>query len=1053
MPKRLKRYCWHISAFSIKISAFLCVLFLVLVTLFVLRVSKTPLDISFAKEYIQYAMNDAETGNSAVFEHAYLYWPDLKGPLFLQIKEGQLMNKEGIPLLTIDTASLSFSRAGLIGGRILPKAIILEKPVLRMSRDEEGALGFNMGGAIASEAKDDQTEFTTRIFGYIARPGQENANKSTISKLQSFKIEEAQLIVEDRAANQTWSFPNFNIHLFSTYTGMEGKVSVDLPNAGLEAATLQIEMNYLWDQKDVELSAYLNNIGIQTLAQQVPQLEMLAEQDIVLDAKVETILDENFIPSDLRVSIESERGSILHPDLSENAVPYEKLALNATYNYAGKTLSLKDTEVTLGGVRVQGSADVTHTQDGARGPVKVRIDEVQQVQIKPLWPKVLRGDNSEKWVVHRMSEGVFKDVWLNFDLVAEKGISVEGGSATWDVDVDALEAGFNVENMSVDYRSPLDTASNIYGSGRFDLGKDELSIDIKKGKIGVMPVSKASLVFDNVVAVGEGGVDINVSLHGGVADVMRFISKEPIDMGDDIDMDITKVKGKADLDIHLNFPTREDVKLSDFKIGVKGTLQDILLPDILDNLDLSGGPYEFAVQKGLASMKGKGFLENRPVAIEWSEYLESKGKPYKEKVKAKITADPNLRTMLGIDLSDFLEGSVDVDVDYISYRDGRAVAKVDADASAALFFVDPFDYEKPSGQKATARLEAHFKNGVLHEINKLTAQGAVFQLFESKVFFTQKDGKTELASGAISKFVLEDTRGKVDFAYDDNGHVKIVLDAEELDVQPFMDAEEVTGEYAEPPMKISVTANILRTAPKETLTDAKIYMDIDGQGRFNQMEMDANVGKGGVFVRFNPDKEGKRTFRMKTDDAGALLKAVQVYQGIRGGKMVIYGEPVRGVQDRNLKGKAEITDFRVVDAPALTKLLGILSLSGIGEVLAGEGLNFSKLETDFDWVYRKGGSLLVLKDGRTSGNSLGLLFDGTFDNKKREVDVSGTVVPMSGLNEIIGAIPLVGDILTGGSGGIFAATYSVKGTSENPKISVNPLSVIAPGIVRRVLFE
>ena len=60
---------------------------------------------------------------------------------------------------------------------------------------------------------------------------------------------------------------------------------------------------------------------------------------------------------------------------------------------------------------------------------------------------------------------------------------------------------------------------------------------------------------------------------------------------------------------------------------------------------------------------------------------------------------------------------------------------------------------------------------------------------------------------------------------------------------------------------------------------------------------------------------------------------------------------------------------------------------------------------------------------------------------------------MDGLNKVIGSIPIVGDILTGGSGGVFAATYSVKGPSENPEISANPLSVLTPGILRRILWE
>ena len=162
---------------------------------------------------------------------------------------------------------------------------------------------------------------------------------------------------------------------------------------------------------------------------------------------------------------------------------------------------------------------------------------------------------------------------------------------------------------------------------------------------------------------------------------------------------------------------------------------------------------------------------------------------------------------------------------------------------------------------------------------------------------------------------------------------------------------------------------------------------------------------------------------------------------------------MRGVFDRNLIGKAEISNFKVINAPFLSKLLSMLSLGGITELMSGGGLNFDKLEADFNWLYRRDGSLLVLKNGRTSGNSLGLLFDGTFDNKKNWVDVSGTIAPMSALNGVIGSIPILGDILTGGSGGVFAATYSIKGDSDDPEISVNPLSILTPGILRRILWE
>ncbi len=52
---------------------------------------------------------------------------------------------------------------------------------------------------------------------------------------------------------------------------------------------------------------------------------------------------------------------------------------------------------------------------------------------------------------------------------------------------------------------------------------------------------------------------------------------------------------------------------------------------------------------------------------------------------------------------------------------------------------------------------------------------------------------------------------------------------------------------------------------------------------------------------------------------------------------------------------------------------------------------------------------------------------------------------------VLGKIPVVGKVFSGKEGGgLFAATYGVKGTYDNPEISFNPLSVLAPGFLRDV---
>lgn len=196
------------------------------------------------------------------------------------------------------------------------------------------------------------------------------------------------------------------------------------------------------------------------------------------------------------------------------------------------------------------------------------------------------------------------------------------------------------------------------------------------------------------------------------------------------------------------------------------------------------------------------------------------------------------------------------------------------------------------------------------------------------------------------------------------------------------------------------------------------------------------------------------TIRLEADDAGATLKAFELYDNVVGGKIVLYGEAVGPAEPYILHGNMELLNFNVVNAPALAHLLNAISLLGLGQVLSGEGLYFSKMEAGFDWFIRPTGDLYVIKDGRTSGSSLGLTFAGSVDKSSHQVELNGTVIPASMLNDIITSIPLIGDILSGGSdGGIFAAAYTMKGPMSNPEISVNPLSVFTPGIFRRIFFE
>jgi uncharacterized protein YhdP len=88
---------------------------------------------------------------------------------------------------------------------------------------------------------------------------------------------------------------------------------------------------------------------------------------------------------------------------------------------------------------------------------------------------------------------------------------------------------------------------------------------------------------------------------------------------------------------------------------------------------------------------------------------------------------------------------------------------------------------------------------------------------------------------------------------------------------------------------------------------------------------------------------------------------------------------------------------------------------------------------------------------RAYGPALGLTAKGTIDFERDETALQGTIVPAYTVNQILGVIPLLGPLLTGGEGeGVFAATYKATGPVSDPEVSVNTLAALAPGFLRNL---
>jgi hypothetical protein len=186
--------------------------------------------------------------------------------------------------------------------------------------------------------------------------------------------------------------------------------------------------------------------------------------------------------------------------------------------------------------------------------------------------------------------------------------------------------------------------------------------------------------------------------------------------------------------------------------------------------------------------------------------------------------------------------------------------------------------------------------------------------------------------------------------------------------------------------------------------------------------------------------QGRDLIVLQTNDAGAFFRFNDIYSKMIGGQMTLAVEPPTA--DSNAReGLLNVRDFTVKGQAELDR---IASGGGLG---AQSGVQFSALRAEFT---RQNGQFAV-RDGVAKGPMVGGTIEGTID-AANQVRMSGTFVPMYGLNNLPAQIPIVGLFLGGGSNeGLFGVTYEVVGTLGQPVLRINPISAILPGVTRKIM--
>ena len=186
----------------------------------------------------------------------------------------------------------------------------------------------------------------------------------------------------------------------------------------------------------------------------------------------------------------------------------------------------------------------------------------------------------------------------------------------------------------------------------------------------------------------------------------------------------------------------------------------------------------------------------------------------------------------------------------------------------------------------------------------------------------------------------------------------------------------------------------------------------------------------------------------ETSDGGKLLNALGFTQNIKSGDMKINIDFLNEEYD-HYEGRIKSKKFSLINAPGIINSLSVLSFSGIGSIISGEGVFFDKGQVNinvkknifnFDKLY-------------LSSESLGITAKGMLNLEKKLIDMKGSIAPIKLISKILSVVPAVGELLTGlKKEGIFAGQFKMEGLIENPEIKLNTMS-FAPGILRDLFSE
>lgn len=1042
MPILLRRT----SIIALEILAALVAGIAILLGVAIWRISTDePLRLQFLTPYLEDALTPSDRRFEVTVDDTVLTWAGWERTFDLRARGVHVAAADGQEIVSVPQVSLTLSLRAMLRGMVAPTSVEVFGPHLYLRRDEAGrfsvaGIGPEDSGPVADGG------VLTAILDELQdepEPG------SLTGYLRRVSLESGSLTLEDERLGVTWDAPEASFVIRRSPGGLTGELSASVTQLG-NPARFAARLDYDRASDSIGIGGSFAGLDVPALGLLEPALMPLQGVDMRLQGNFTTRIGLDGRVALTRFDVTGGPGQISMPAQFDEPVPVQRVSLQGRVEAGGDRLAIDSAVVELGGSQLAARVSVSGLVSG-RTPKTgalvvaghVSAGNIPVETLGRYWPKqVARG--AREWVVENITGGVAESGEVDFVL------RLPGGGGT--VAIERLEGGFGGSELTLHYLRPLPPIENAAGQATFT--DTAFNVEFAGGNLDRLVVQGGRLQISGL-DLEDQVIEVTGVAAGPLSDVLTLLDHPRLGYASELGLDPAAASGSATAELSFSFPAKKDLDFDRVKMSVRGEARDVELAGALFGQGVSAGALAVDLDNDGMDVTGDIRLAGLPVALQWRENFDLDQAEFRGRFVLDGSATGEQQRALGFDLRPYLDGPLAGQVVFTRMDETRTVVGADLDLTRAALDVPELVWGKAAGEPGRARFTLGLAGDTPTEISDIAVNAGTLAA-EGRARFGP-DG-TEIRSVELARLEFGKTRLRgVDVAITP-ARPEITIAGGEIDAEPMMAREDEAD--ALPPAGDGAPEEepgdpLFLSAPRldrvmfgegRELSGVSVLLERD-ERHWQRIIVDASLKGGAAFaVRYQPEPDsGQIGFSVTAEDAGEALRTFDVIDNVVGGRLAVTGVALASEPQRPLRGRAEISQFRLVRAPTLARILTLATLTGFVDVLTGEGLLFNRFTGEFV----KTGGRVEVPLARAYGPSIGLTATGELDFDADTVDMKGTIAPAYVVNSILGNIPVIGDLLQGGKGeGIFAATYHARGRLSEPEVSVNPLAALAPGFLR-----